>query len=75
MPLRPRHGRALNAAGFGLIVWLFTHAGSACLLGFLVTAPHAPAVSLVMGAMAGFCGVVVFTAVRALLAEVGSRYW
>lgn len=73
MPLRPRHGRALNAAAFAVIVWLFTNAGSACLLGCLVTALYSPLLALVMGAMAAFCGYVVLTASRALIAEVGAR--
>jgi hypothetical protein len=57
-----------------VIVWFFTQAGSACLLGCLVTALAAPVLALEMGAMAAFCGWVVFAATQALIAEVGSRY-
>lgn len=74
MPLQPKHGRALNAAGFALIVWLFAKAGSACLAGCVMTALYAPELALVMGAMAVFCGFVVLRAARALVAEVTARY-
>jgi hypothetical protein len=70
MPVRPRQGRALNAAAFAVIVWFFTHAGSACLLGCVVTVLYAPLLAVEMGAMAAFCGYVVWTATQALIAEV-----
>jgi hypothetical protein len=74
MPLRPRHGRALNAAGFSVIIWLFVQVGSSCLIGCLVTVLYAPAVGVAMAAMAAFCGYVAFTAAAALLREVRSPY-
>lgn len=74
MPLKPRQGRALNAGGLALIVWLFAKAGAACIAGCVVTVLYAPGLALVMGGMAFFCGYVVLTAARALVTEVTARY-
>ena len=73
MPQRHRQGRALTAAGLAVIVWLFTRAASVTMLGFVVTVRDAPALALIMGAMAAFCGFVVYTAAQALIAEFSTR--